>query len=186
VISTNAARRHLTEADRAVAGAKYLMELRRRAAQTEGPSADLRPGKTSEVAARLMSVSARAIEYAVRVFDSGIPELIAAIESKSVGVSSAGMMAEETVERQREILEGGKQAIREFVQSRRRKRGKRRTTPRQVKQVIQQVVKVSESGRAVLELSQEWRADLAAAMADERDFEKKLQAGILLTIKETV
>lgn len=115
VVSLNLERRHLDETGRAMAGArlKPMFEELARQRQAHGKTA---PGKTlvanlpeasrsRDDAARAVNVSPRSVENASRVIKSGAPELVAAVDSGKVAVSTAAAIAEAPREEQQRIVE---------------------------------------------------------------------------------
>lgn len=115
VASLNLHRRHLSESQRAVVGARMkehfaaLAKERMLAGKSADPSANLREGtaKASEEAAALVNVSPRSVENASRVLERGAPELVAAVERGDVAVSAAAEVARLPVETQRAAVAGG-------------------------------------------------------------------------------
>jgi N6-adenosine-specific RNA methylase IME4 len=106
VLSRNLHRRHLSESQRAMVGAKL-------AVMGEG-----RPGKTppiggvsAERAAELLNVGARSIERARVVRESGDPGLAAAVEAGEVSVSAAEALAALPLSEQAIIVARGRGEI---------------------------------------------------------------------------
>jgi hypothetical protein len=109
VLSANLHRRHLTEAQRAMAAAKLATLSPGRPAKS-GQSADL----TQEDAAKLLKVSERSIRRASEVIKHGIPELQQLVMSGEVSVSAAAdVAADYKPDRQREMLAGGPKHIKD-------------------------------------------------------------------------
>ncbi|MCO6050876.1 hypothetical protein NGM99_13915 [Mesorhizobium sp. RP14(2022)] len=98
VIARNLHRRHLTESQRSMVGAKLAKMPAQR--PSEDNSANLR---TSDAAA-MLNVSERSIETARQVEKSGTPELVAAVEAGKVSVSAAAIVAAQPPEVQREVV----------------------------------------------------------------------------------
>lgn len=144
VVSLNLERRHLDETGRAMAGArlKPMFEELARARQLatlkqNAPASDsanlrerIEPArKASDDAARAVNVSPRSVENASRVIKSGAPELISAVDSGKVAVSTAAAIAEAPREQQRivvtltpkEIVQKAKEIKREQFEARREK-----------------------------------------------------------------
>ncbi|MGI5274887.1 hypothetical protein ACQEUU_37540 [Nonomuraea sp. CA-218870] len=57
-----------------------------------------------QAAAKLMNVSERSVRYARYVIEHGIPELEQMVMAGTLTISAAAMLAEETPERQREVV----------------------------------------------------------------------------------
>lgn len=114
VVSLNLRRRHLDESQRAMVAASLatLPFGANQHAQICAPS--------QSAAAELLNVSRRSVQNAAAVRDSGVPELVAAVQNGSVSVSAATEVAELDADTQRAIVEevvGGRKAsevIREY------------------------------------------------------------------------
>lgn len=108
VIAKNLARRHMSEAQRALA-AKRISTAR------QGERRDLPAieGKsiTQEEAAKLLNVSVASVERASTVIEKGAPELIAAVEAGEVSVSAAADVATLPKQEQVEIVARGEKEI---------------------------------------------------------------------------
>jgi hypothetical protein len=126
VVSLNIHRRHLTESQRALIGARVRERFeaeaarRRKAAQNNtagrAVSANLRelvPAKSSEQAAELVNVSPRSVETASKVLKDGAPELVKAIEAGDVTVSAAAAVSELPKPEQAAAVKEGPKAVRE-------------------------------------------------------------------------
>jgi hypothetical protein len=105
VISANLHRRHLSESQRAMVAAKL-------ATLKDGQRADrveqaLPIGRASE----LLNVGARSVARAREVRDRGAPELVHAVESGDVAVSTAADLATLPSEQQAEIVARGEREI---------------------------------------------------------------------------
>jgi N6-adenosine-specific RNA methylase IME4 len=103
VISLNLKRRHLDESQRAMVAVKI-------ATMRQGERTDLQPSaklpKVSQAeAGSLVNVSERSIRSAVQVRETGVPELVAAVEQGRLAVSAAAAVAKEPVEHQRHVVE---------------------------------------------------------------------------------
>jgi ParB family chromosome partitioning protein len=100
VLSLNLHRRHLTERQRAMVAGRIanLSEGR-----PKNNSANL-PSISQSEAAEQLKVSTRSVTDAVKVLKKGIPEVIAAVDSDKIAVSTAATLADKTPEQQREIL----------------------------------------------------------------------------------
>ena len=97
VVSINLKRRHMTESQRSIVGAR-LANLERGANQHTGASANLRtlggaPPVTTADAASLLNVSPRSVETARKVIAKGTPALVKKVEGGEVSVSAAATIA---------------------------------------------------------------------------------------------
>lgn len=117
VLSKNLARRHLTESQRAMVGAR-VAKLPQGFRSDLQPSASLpeviapEPAALSQPqAAELLSVSERSIRSAKQVQEAGAPELIAAVDAGLVSVSAAADVATLPEEEQTEIVAKGEAEI---------------------------------------------------------------------------
>jgi N6-adenosine-specific RNA methylase IME4/ParB-like chromosome segregation protein Spo0J len=115
VVAKNLHRRHLTESQRAMLGAR-LEGLREAARQRQeasrigaggqrsaAPAAPSR--KASEDAAAIVGASARLVEYAGKVQREGTPELVAAVDAGKVQVFTAADLVKLPAEEQRALVE---------------------------------------------------------------------------------
>lgn len=109
VIAKNLARRHLSESQRAMVGAK-LAKVRQGERTDLEPSANLRKVDTPAVAA-LLNVSPRSIETARHVVREGVPELVAAVEAGEVSVSAAADVATLPAAEQADVVAKGEREI---------------------------------------------------------------------------
>ena len=100
VLSQNLHRRHLDESQRGMVAAKIanLPEGRPR-----NNSANLQSYSQSD-AAKQLNVSTRTVAAASKVIKTAIPEVVSAVESGKLAVSTAATLAEKTPEQQRETL----------------------------------------------------------------------------------
>lgn len=98
VVSRNIHRRQLNATQRAMVAAKLVPQFkvgalrRMRAGKAADPSAETRGGKkakASEEAALLLNVSPRSVECALKIVRTGVPDLVAAVESGAIKVSLA-------------------------------------------------------------------------------------------------
>ena len=108
VISLNVKRRHLSESQRAMAGAKL-------ATMPQGSRTDLASidARSDAEAAALMNVGEATIERAKAVRAHGIPELIAAVEQDMIAVSAAAKLAQwSDTDTQRRAVEKARAGIR--------------------------------------------------------------------------
>lgn len=116
VISENVKRRHLTPSQRALIAAD--LATMRQGARTDlfsQPSANLQKvgptEKSQEESARKMNVSTRSVADAAKVTTQGAPELVEAVRSGKVAVSTAATLAAEPVQIQQEIVARGEKEI---------------------------------------------------------------------------
>ena len=89
VVSKNLHRRHLSESQRAMVAAR-LATLPAHRPQGSRP---IGPLKTQPAAAELLNVSRRAVQRARAVQTQGVPELVGAVDSGAVAVSTAAEVA---------------------------------------------------------------------------------------------
>lgn len=139
VLSENLHRRHLTESQRAMVGAKAMALYEKDAKQRQreggkrgGESAGRgRPksedpnrrvpanlpepcrGESREKAAEVVNVSPRTIQHASKVLENGTPELNRMVESDAVSVSAAAAVATLPRPEQAKVVEKGPEAVRE-------------------------------------------------------------------------
>ncbi len=118
-LSRNLHRRHLNESQRALVAARLakLMEIeavKRKGRQREENLANLpgsRRGESREKAAAMVNVSPRLIGHAIKLLRDAGEELIAAVESGGLAVSTAAMLAALPRDEQgRAVAGGAKQA----------------------------------------------------------------------------
>lgn len=135
VIQANLDRRHLTESQRAMVGArlkayfeKAASERRRStqnndAAEQFGPiGPDSEPGRSRDKAAEKVKASPRSVERAAVVIDHGVDELQDAVDSGEVAVSAAAAVARLPENEQREVVKAGPAAVRQRAKKERGKR----------------------------------------------------------------
>lgn len=119
VVSLNLHRRHLTESQRAMVAAQ-LANMRQGERTDLSPSANL--PKVSQVeAARQLGVGDRSVRHALEVRNAGASELVHAVESGQIAVSTAAQLSRLPVDEQRQVLTKTPQEIRAIakeVQSR--------------------------------------------------------------------
>ena len=100
VVSVNLHRRHLSESQRAIVGAraKALFEAEAKGRQIAGgrskvPASLPEAGEARAHAAKLVNVSPRSIEDGSCVIGKGAPELVRAVETGEMAVSQAAKIA---------------------------------------------------------------------------------------------
>jgi hypothetical protein len=102
VVSLNLHRRHLTESQRAMVGARIKPMFEDEAKERQGQRTDLKPNivanwpqgsKSRDQAAAAVNVSPRSVERASVVLRSGIPDLVSAVGSGTIAVSAAAKIA---------------------------------------------------------------------------------------------
>lgn len=123
VLSVNLHRRHLDESQRAMVAAHALPHFEEEARKRVGgrPAADQKPspnlgsvsgGKAAAQAAAAVNVSRGSVESAARVVRHGAPELVQAVETGLVAVSTAADVAGGlTHDEQREVVARGEREI---------------------------------------------------------------------------
>jgi 16S rRNA G966 N2-methylase RsmD len=135
VVSLNLHRRHLTESQRAMVGARIKPMFEAEARERQGARTDLRanlresvqPAKASERAAEAVNVSPRSVESASRVLEQGAADLIAAVNAGEASVSAAAEIATLPVDTQREVVAvGPDEIVREANRIKRERKAQRR------------------------------------------------------------
>jgi hypothetical protein len=102
VLSMNLIRRHLTESQRALAGAEAATMRQGRRTDRE-PSANL-PEVSQTKASKLFNISERSIRDAKRVKEEAQPEVVQAVRDGHLAVSAAAKLSQEPGPVQRQIL----------------------------------------------------------------------------------
>lgn len=116
VISENLRRRHLTDSQRAMVGAK-IAKLPKGGDRREEQTANWRTAPTTAQTAELLNTSVRGIERARVVVEAGAPELIEAASSGEVTVSAAAEVAKLPQTEQVEIVAQGPAAVKEAAKA---------------------------------------------------------------------
>jgi ParB-like chromosome segregation protein Spo0J len=104
VVSLNLKRRHLSESQRAMVGAKL-------ANMKQGERTDLSEisGKLSQVAAaEIVKVSPDSVGFAKKVIEKGVPELVEAVEKDELAVSTAARIAGVSPKKQKAMIKAGR------------------------------------------------------------------------------
>lgn len=127
VVSKNLHRRHLTETQRGLIGARIKEEYAKLAKERQrehggtapgkntcGKSATSDSGKARDQAGAAVGVSGKTVDYGTKLLHGGCPELIAAADADQVAISTAARMAGKPHDEQREWLAsaGGKKRAR--------------------------------------------------------------------------
>jgi ParB-like chromosome segregation protein Spo0J len=119
VISSNLHRRHLTVEQRSVAAAK-LANMVVGGDTRSDHSANLRNGSISQSdAAEMLGVSTRSVTSASKVLKDGAPELVTAMESGEVKVSTAAELVGLPAAEQKKIVAAGAKAVKKAAKARR-------------------------------------------------------------------
>lgn len=105
VLSVNLHRRHLDDSQRAMVGAALTNIERGINQHTKGE------GTSIEVASKLLNISRASIERARKVLTKGDVSLVEAVQQGNVTVAAAANIAERPTEQQKEIVKGGKAAV---------------------------------------------------------------------------
>lgn len=119
VLSLNIHRRHLSETQRAIAGAKaiemYSAEAKERQRANGGDRTsdkankanlpDAVKGQARDKVGEAVGVSGKSISHGVKVLNDGTPKLIAAVEADKIAVSTAAKVALMPPEQQDEFVE---------------------------------------------------------------------------------
>jgi hypothetical protein len=116
VISENIHRRHLTDSQRAMVGAR-LAKMNRADTLVQNRSADLPIGPSTAQAADQMQVSTRMVGAARAVVRDGSAELVAAVDAGAVTVSAAAEVSKLPEAAQAEIVAAGAEAVRETARA---------------------------------------------------------------------
>jgi len=108
VVSLNLHRRHLNESQRAMVAARLAQRLPGNSSgsnQHERKPANLPDSSLTQTqAAQLLNVGERSVRHAVEIKSAGAPELIAAVESGQLAVSTAASLSRLPADTQREVL----------------------------------------------------------------------------------
>ena len=122
VVSQNLTRRHLSPSQLAVAAARareyYERESVERRAAGRSLPANLPGGHTGdwrEVAGRDFGASARSVQHAANVVSQGVPELVDAMDSGLVAVSTAAVLLSLPPERQRQAVAAGPEFVKKLA-----------------------------------------------------------------------
>jgi len=114
VLSLNLHRRHLNESQRALVAARLAKLLEKEAAQRRGARTDIQAnlpgssfGQARDQAGARVNVSARSVTHARKVLRDGSDELIAAVESGDLAVSTAALLAGRPKQEQAQALARG-------------------------------------------------------------------------------
>ena len=113
-VSLNLRRRHLDESQRAVVAARLAKWMENEAVKRKGTrrdlAANLQPGqrqRSASEAAAQVNISPRLVHYAIKVLQNGCSELLAAVESGVLAVSTAAALSGLPEEEQKNVLAGG-------------------------------------------------------------------------------
>ncbi len=139
VLSANLHRRHLTESQRSVLAArvKPMQAEQARArmmagVKTSDPSPNLgegSDGRSAAEVAQMFNVGRGTVETAAKLLRQGVPELVTAVERGEVAVSAAAAVSTLPAEEQREVVAGGKDAIKAKAREIREAKPKREARP---------------------------------------------------------
>jgi hypothetical protein len=117
-LSLNLRRRHLNESQRAMVAARLAKMMEQEAAQRKGKRTDLvanlRPGqrrRSSTEAAAQVNVSPRLVSCALQALRTGCFELLAAVESGALAVSTAAVLAQLPEPEQKSLVTAGPKEI---------------------------------------------------------------------------
>ncbi len=114
-MSLNLHRRHLDESQRAMVAARLAKMLEKEAVKRKSRhSANLHSaqrGKSSSGAAAVVNVSTRLVTHAIKVLRDGCAELIAAVESGELAVSTAASLVALPSQEQAQVVAGGAKEI---------------------------------------------------------------------------
>ncbi|HEX6970238.1 MAG TPA: DNA methyltransferase [Micromonosporaceae bacterium] len=160
VVSLNLHRRHLTESQRAMVAAR-LSTLKH--GQRADRAANLPVSQPA--AADLLNVSERSVRDARRVQDSGVPELVAAVDAGEIAVSTAAAIASVDPDEQRDVIaaDDEKEIVRRANEIKSRKREQRRQQWEEERRAAR------AAGSMTLDGPEVRAGDFAAVLADLED-----------------
>lgn len=122
VLSLNLHRRHLTPSQASMCAARareiYEREAKERSKLDNASKENLPDsikGQARDIAGKAFGVSGKSVDHAKKVIDKGTPELIKAVDSGRMAVSTAAVVASETPEEQKAAIE--KQANRNYAKT---------------------------------------------------------------------
>lgn len=145
VTSINMRRRHMTESQRSIVGAKIANMCQGERTDVQ-PSANLQKVSQSQ-AAEMLNVSPRSVASAKSVIEHGSSELVSAVESGKASVSAAADIATLPKEEQTEIVARG---TKEILAAAKQIRAEKAVQSRQVR-----IEKIAEISRGNAELGTE-------------------------------
>lgn len=122
VLSMNMYRRQLTVAQRSIIAAEIVCREASPDNQSEGGNEHLRPGLSLTQAATLLGISERSISSASRVARTGATELLDAVKSGKVKISTAEYVAKLDKDEQADLCAAGAKAVREKAREMREER----------------------------------------------------------------
>lgn len=96
IVSLNLHRRHLDASQRAIVAAR-IENMRHGGNRTSRQDANLHLEVTREQAATLLNVGTRSVADAARVLNSGVPELVQAVDAGQASVSAAAVAQSGTI-----------------------------------------------------------------------------------------
>ncbi|MFC0633274.1 hypothetical protein [Brevundimonas balnearis] len=173
VISENINRRHLTDAQRQMVGAK-IGKLPKGGDRREEQTANWRTAPTTAQTAELLNTSVRGIERARVVVETGAPELVEAASLGEVSIAAAAEVAKLPQAEQVEIVSKGPEAVREAAKAVRQERATKPAAP------SEPAAPVDPERRALAKMTTEGLIDevigLRANLADEKAKSAKLKA----------
>jgi hypothetical protein len=192
VLSLNLHRRHLNESQRAMVAAQLKPSFEAEAKQRMLAGKELDPkapgpeGQSRDHAGAALNVSPRSVERALKVFNGGSPELIAAVSNGKIKVRVAAELVRFPRQKQAEILAQGAGAIRaaSTYWSRRVKQSKRKPPNESFNIGINRVH--SEDNHYRMEVDHEYRLELTSMLEEHNDenLEKALRKGLFIVMKK--
>ena len=159
VLSLNLHRRHLNESQRAMVAARIAnLGHGQRADRVEG-SID------TSTAAEMLNVGTASVKRARKVQEDAVPELAAMVESGTVAVSTAAVIAEQPPEEQREVIaaDDEKTIVKRANEIKRAKREQRRQEWEEKRRQARAAGEQNQSGPEIR------RGDFADVLADLED-----------------
>ena len=112
IVSTNLRRRHLKENQRAMVAARMMPHFEEEALKRKNAgvavgsdlSLNLSQGKTARLVGEMLNISCSSVEFARKLIQRGVPDLIARVDLGKLAVSTAAKVAEFPPEEQTRLL----------------------------------------------------------------------------------
>ena len=156
VLSLNLTRRHLSESQRAMVGAR-IATLKHGGDRSKG---SIDPLKTIDEVAASLNVSGPSVKRARVVIDHGTEELIAAVDRDEIPVSTAAEIARAPAAAPRAAVKGGKVVAKSVARKMKQERGDARRGEKLEKLTAENAKALPEAKRfAVIYADPPWRYD---------------------------
>lgn len=129
VYAMNNDRRHLSPGARAMAAARYKDQCAKEAKERQRKHGGTAPGKkkntsgkdtgsdSRDVAGEKFDVSGKTVDFASKILAKAAPEVVAAVESGDLPVSTAARLADAPKTEQRKAVQAGRAAIRSVIRN---------------------------------------------------------------------